>query len=79
LLEVLNDEDGPVLMDTVDPTGFSRFTRYASPKILVISMAATKVRDAAAAAAKGDARSGIAGRDGEKFRLPDTSLDLSAN
>jgi DNA polymerase-3 subunit beta len=48
LLEVLKDKDGPMLLETVTPTGVGRFTHYASPNILVMSMATAESREAAA-------------------------------
>ena len=46
LLEILKDKDGPVLLETSQPTGPGRFTHYASPNILVMSMATSESREA---------------------------------
>lgn len=46
LLEILKDKDGPVLLETGLPTGPGRFTHYASPNILVMSMATSDTREA---------------------------------
>jgi DNA polymerase-3 subunit beta len=54
LLEVLKDKDGPILLETVTPTGPGRFTHHASPNILVMSMATTEAREAAEVAAESD-------------------------
>ena len=50
LSEVLKDKDGPVLLETVTPTGVGRFTHHASPNILVMSMATAESREAATTA-----------------------------
>ena len=38
-MEILKDKDGPVLLETSQPTGPGRFTHHASPNILVMSIA----------------------------------------
>jgi DNA polymerase III sliding clamp (beta) subunit (PCNA family) len=46
LSEVLKDKEGPVLLETNQPTGPGRFTHYASPNILVMSMTTSEDREA---------------------------------